>query len=108
MKSKLTLLSVVSIMLFAGNIFSQDNSNIQMFKSLTTRANVGGSYVELPATDQLNYQNPNKTTRTYHTEIGDIVVPPNVRPFPSTVTQSEVDAKTMGGNGSTIFAAWNS
>jgi len=108
MKTKFTVFLVIMLALICSvTAFSQDRPDWSTNPS--TRVEATGEYSELPPVkDQLTYQNPNKTSRTYHTSIGDIVVAPNIRPFPSTVTQSEVDIKTMGGNGSTMFASWNS
>lgn len=66
-----------------------------------------GRVYNLPAAqDQVNYQNPNTTTRVVNTAQKLLVLPPNVRPFPHTATQSEIDATKMTGNGSVMFASW--
>jgi len=107
MKLRSTLFFVCAL-LFTGSVISQDAPDwvwkTPMMKVLPT-----GEYYDLPAAqDQVNYQNPNTTTRYVNTGSELLVLPPNVRPFPHTATQSEVDATTMKGNGSVMFASWNS
>src|SRR5205085_11185117 len=108
MKSKITLLSVFFALLFVSNVKAQDIPDWVNQKIPMSRVYVTGQYSQLPTQDQLKYENPNKTTRVVHTSIGDLLVAPNVRPFPDAATQSEVDAKTMTGSASTFYASWNS
>jgi hypothetical protein len=65
-----------------------------------------GEYVPLPQVD--NYVNPNTQTRVIYANGEVYTLPPNIRPYPHTATQSEVDAVTQGGNGNVIYASWNS
>ena len=107
MKLKSTLLIVCALIL-TGNVFTQDVPDY-VWKTPMTKVYPTGEYYNLPqAQDQVNYQNPNTTTRVVNTGEELLVLPPNVRPFPHTATQSEVDATTMKGNGSVLFASWNS
>src|SRR6266487_731658 len=46
--------------------------------------------------------------RIFTLPVGRVTISPNIRPYPSTVNEYEVDAKTMGGNTNKIFAAWKS
>lgn len=107
MKLKSTLFIVCALIL-TGNVFTQDVPDY-VWKTPMTKVYPTGEYYNLPqAQDQVNYQNPNTTTRVVNTGEEMLVLPPNVRPFPHTATQSEVDATTMKGNGSVLFASWNS
>ncbi len=107
MKLKSTLFIVCALIL-TGNVFTQDVPDY-VWKTPMTKVYPTGEYYNLPqAQDQVNYQNPNTTTRVVNTGEELLVLPPNVRPFPHTATQSEVDATTMKGNGSVMFASWNS
>ena len=107
MRIKFTL-SIVCALLFVGNVFTQDAPD-WVWKTPMTKVYPTGDYYNLPAAqDQVNYQNPNTTTRVVNTGSELLVLPPNVRPFPHTATQSEIDATNMTGNGSVMFASWNS
>ena len=107
MKLKFTLLFLCGVLL-AGNTFSQDVPD-HVWKTPMSKVFPTGEYYDLPqAQDQVNYQNPNTTTRVVNTGEELLVLPPNVRPFPHTATQSEVDATNMTGNGQIVFASWNS
>jgi len=107
MKLKSTLLIVCALFL-TNNVFTQDVPD-WVFKTPMTKVYPTGEYYNLPAAqDQVNYQNPNTTTRYVNTGSELLVLPPNVRPFPHTATQSEIDATNMTGNGSVMFASWNS
>ncbi len=107
MRIKFTL-SFVCALLFVGNVFTQDVPE-WVWKSPQSKVYPTGEYYNLPAAeDQVNYENPNKTTRYVNTGQELLVLPPNVRPFPHTATQSEIDATNMTGNGSVMFASWNS
>ena len=106
MKLKLTLLSIIIIALFIGNVLqSQDFSDPRWSNSPSTRLYLQGNS-NLPTTEK--YVQRNMTTRLYHTPMGNFLIPPNIRPYPSTVTQSEVAAVTMTGNQNVMWAAWNS
>src|SRR5437016_5911976 len=109
MKSNLKLFSFLSFTLLiggTGNTTSQDYPD-WIWKSPMPKVVPAGEYSNLPVTDQTKYQNPNTTTRIIPTPAGDISVAPNIRPFPHSETQSEVEVKTMGGNGNIMFAVWN-
>ncbi len=107
MKLKLTL-SVLCAILISGNVFTQDAPD-WVWKTPMSKVYPTGEYYNLPqAQEQVNYQNPNTKTRVVNTGDEILVLPPNVRPFPHTATQSEVDATNMAGNGSVVFASWNS
>lgn len=108
MKLKVILLLVCCAFVFSANAFAQDVPDV-VWKSPMSKVYTTGEYVNLPiAEDQVHYQNPNTTTRVINTGTELLVLPPNVRPFPHTATQSEVDAANMFGNGQIIFASWNS
>ena len=107
MKLKSTLFIVCALIL-TGNVFTQDVPDY-VWKTPMSKVYPTGEYYNLPqAQDQVNYQNPNTTTRVVNTGEELLVLPPNVRPFPHTATQSEIDATNMKGNGSVMFASWNS
>lgn len=107
MKLKVTLLFLCTILLF-GTTWSQDVPDY-VWKTPMTKIYPTGEAYNLPAAeDQINYKNPNNTTRVINTGEEILVLPPNVRPFPHTATQSEVDATNMAGNGQILFASWNS
>jgi len=78
-----------------------------VWKSPMTKVYPTGEYNSLPLVDN-NYVNPNTTTRVIQTPTGQYLIPPNVRPYPHTATQSEVDAATMRGNPNVMYASWNS
>ncbi len=79
------------------------------WKSPMTKVFPTGEYYDLPrAMDNVNYQNPNTITRVVNEGGQYFVLPPNMRPFPHTATQSEVDAANMKGNTNILFASWNS
>ena len=107
MKIKLTI-SILCALLITGNVFTQDAPD-WVWKTPMSKVYPTGEYYNLPqAQEQVNYQNPNTETRIVNTGEEILVLPPNVRPFPHTATQSEVDATNMTGNGSIVFASWNS
>lgn len=107
MKLKVTLLFLCAILL-SGTVWSQDVPDY-VWKTPMTKIYPTGEAYNLPAAEnQVNYKNPNTTTRVVNTGQELLVLPPNVRPFPHTATQSEVDATNMGGNGQNMFASWNS
>lgn len=91
-----------------GSIFSQDIPD-WVWKTPMTKVYPTGEYYNLPlAQDQVNYQNPNTTTRVVSQNGQTFVLPPNIRPFPHTATQSEVDAANMAGDINVMYASWNS
>jgi len=95
-------------MLLSAGIYSQDVPD-WVWKSPMTKVYPSGEYQNLPpAPDQFKYQNPNTTTRYINEGGQTFVLPPNVRPFPHSNNQSEVDADNMGGNTQVIYASWNS
>jgi len=107
MKFKSTLFIFCAILL-SGNIFAQDVPD-HVWKTPMSKVYPTGEAYNLPQADmQVNFQNPNTETRIVNTGEEILVLPPNVRPFPHTATQSEVDAANMTGNGAVIFASWNS
>jgi subtilisin-like proprotein convertase family protein len=107
MKLKVTLLFLCSIFILS-NTFSQDVPD-WAWKTPMTKVHPTGEYVNLPVNqDQINYKNPNTTTRVVIEGGQYMVLPPNIRPFPSPATQSEVDAAMQGGNSGVIFTSWNS
>jgi len=94
--------------LFVSSSISQ-NIPDWVWKSPMTKVYPTGEYYNmLFAYEQVNFKNPNTTTRAVQTENGQYLLAPNVRPFPHTATQSEVDAATMKGNPNVMYAAWNS
>ena len=109
MNQKSTILSVIlAVLFFAANItYAQDNNSPKWNPDASTRANLtAGNYGQLPV--KLNEVPQTQLTRVYHTPSGDVLVPPNVRPLPNSITQSEIDATTMIGNQNVMYAAWNS
>lgn len=109
MKVKAALFLLLGVMLI-GSTWAQDqNIPDWAWKTPMTKVYPTGEYYNLPfAQDQVNYQNPNTTTRVINKDGQYFVIPPNVRPFPHTATQSEVEANNMTGNTNNIFASWNS
>ncbi len=109
MKLKTTMFILCSVFIF-GNITAQDNNVPDwVWNSPKSMVFPTGEYYNLPvAQDQVNYQNPNTTTRIVNKNGQYLILPPNVRPFPHTATQSEVDAANMRGNDQVMYAAWNS
>lgn len=107
MKFKSTLFIFCAILL-SGNVFAQDVPD-HVWKTPMSKVYPTGEAYNLPQADmQVSYQNPNTETRIINTGEEILVLPPNVRPFPHTATQSEVDAANMVGNSQVIFASWNS
>src|SRR4030095_10106428 len=103
------IFTISLVVLFTSGInFSQDIPD-WAWKTPISKVYTTGKYYTLPLPqDQVNYQNPNTTTRVVTQNGQTFVLPPNVRPFPHTATQSEVDAANMGGNTNVMYAAWNS
>ena len=107
MKLKATLLVCCAFVL-TFSTFAQDVPDV-VWKSPMSKVYTTGEYVNLPISqEQVNYKNPNTTTRVINENGMYLVLPPNVRPFPHTATQSEVDAANMFGNSQIVFASWNS
>ncbi len=108
MKLKLTILSSAMLLMFFNFMtFAQDNSDPRWNQSPSTKCYIGGTYSTLPSVQ--NYVQRDKTTHVYHTPQGDLIVPANVRPFPSaTVTESEENLVSMTGNQNVMYGAWNS
>jgi len=105
-----TFVSFLAIFLLTMITRSQDN-NIPdwVWKTPMTKVYPTGEYYNLPyAQEQVKFQNPNTSTRIIEKNGQTFVVPPNIRPFPHTATQSEVDADNMAGNDQVIYASWNS
>jgi hypothetical protein len=89
-------------------IFAQDALQ-PPFRIPVTYSNSFEEYNNLPQVQEnINYKNPNTTTRVIQKNGQRFTLSPNIRPFPSTVTQTEVDAANMKGNDQIIYAAWNS
>ncbi len=109
MKRKLFFTILCGIFLVSANIISQDVPDY-VWKSPMTKVYPTGEYSNLPPTtqNQLTYQNPNTTTRIVNEGGQYMVLPPNIRPFPSPATQSEVDAANMRGNTQVMYISWNS
>src|SRR4030095_13452194 len=103
------IFTISLVVLFTSGInFSQDIPD-WAWKTPISKVYTTGKYYTLPLPqDQVNYQNPNTTTRVVTQNGQTFVLPPNVRPFPHTATQSEVDAANMGGNTQVMYASWNS
>jgi hypothetical protein len=107
MKFKSTFF-ILCVILLSGNIFSQDVPDV-VWKTPMSKVYPTGEAYNLPQADmQVSFENPNKETRVINTGEEILVLPPNIRPFPHTATQSEVDAANMSGNAQVIFASWNS
>jgi len=108
MKVKAALFLLLGVLLI-GNSWAQDNNNIPdwVWKTPMTKVHPIGEYNGFPSVDN-NYIHPNTSTRIIHNGTEDLVIPPNVRPFPHTATQSEIEANNMTGNTNNIFASWNS
>ncbi len=85
---------------------SQDNIYEEVKWSQSPSTQVHVLYSPLPQTD--NYVNPNKETRVVNTEIGTFLLDPNIRPYPHTATQSEIDATCYRFNPNVVWCAWNS
>ena len=108
MKNLFLFIFTLLILSFYQSSFTQDFLQ-PSFKIPITYSYPANEYSNLPQVQEnMNYKNPNTTTRVIQKNGQYFVLPPNVRPFPSTVTQSEVDAANMKGNDQVIYAAWNS
>ena len=106
MNHKLTFSLALVALLICNITFAQNNSD-KKWNLPSTGANVGGVYSTLPSVN--NYTGPTGTYRMYHTQIGDVLVPPNVIPYPTaTATESEISGCNMGGNTNEMYASWNS
>jgi hypothetical protein len=102
--------SLLILLLLTITVKSQDN-NIPdwAWKTPMTKVYPTGEYYNLPfAQEQVQFQNPNTSTRVIEKNGQTFVIPPNIRPFPHTATQSEVDAANMAGNDQVMYASWNS
>jgi hypothetical protein len=105
MNHKLMFSSALIVLFLLGNIANaQDNKDSRWSPNASSRVNVLGAYTDLPS----NYQHPVTTTRIEKTDNGNMLIPPNFRPYPSTVTESECTIVTQGGNQNMMFAGWNS
>lgn len=101
-------LSIIIFFIFQAGLFSQDVPD-WAWKLPITKVYPTGEYYNLPlAEDNLLYHNPNTTTRVFSEGGQQYLLPPNVRPFPHTATQSEVDAANMKGNTNVMYISWNS
>lgn len=108
MKQIAALSLLLGIFLF-GDIQAQDNIPDWVWKTPMSKVYPTGEYYNLPlAQDQVDYQNPNTTTRVIHKNGQTFMLTPNIRPFPHSATQSEVDADNMKGNSQVMYASWNS
>jgi len=107
---KLESIIFLFLLIFSCLLYSQDIKIPDCaWKSPVSKVYPTGEYYNLPiAQDNVIYQNPNTTTRIIHQNGQSFVIPPNVRPYPHTATQSEVDAANMKGNNNLIYALWNS
>jgi len=107
MKVKISIFLLGGLLFF--NNFAQDQIPDWVWKTPISKVYPTGEYYNLPlAEDNVKYKNPNNTTRVIYQDGQYLVLPPNVRPFPHTATQSEVDAANMGGNPNILYASWNS
>ena len=106
LKASISILAVLFIFSYS---HAQDNVPDWVWKTPMTKVYPTGEDYNLPfAQDQVQFQNPNTTTRVIEKNGQTFVIPPNIRPFPHTATQSEVDAANMAGNDQVMYAAWNS
>ena len=107
MKLTQTILSLALVVMFLNVItFAQDNSDPRWNQNPSTRLTYQGSY-SLPKVE--NNVKRDLSTRIYHTEMGDFLVPANIRPYPNaTQTESEVTGVTEYGNQNVMYAGWNS
>lgn len=107
MKTKFFFLFLCTVFVVS-NIWSQDIPD-WVWNSPRTMVYPTGEYINLPVNqDQINYKNPNTTTRVVNQNGQYLVLPPNIRPFPSPATQSEIDADNMAGNTQVMYISWNS
>lgn len=106
MRLKLSCIFLAMCLLVPISLLSQDNNDIRWSQDPSTKVRVIGQYPELPNT--VNYENPNKETRVVTTPAGTFYLAPNIRPFPHTATQSEIDVTCMRSNPDIVWAAWNS
>ncbi len=105
MKNKFFFLFLCTVFVVT-NSWSQDLPSY-MWHEASTRVQMTGETVPFDM-NQLNYQNPNTTTRVVREKGQYLILPPNIRPFPSPATQSEVDAADMIGNTQVMYISWNS
>ncbi len=94
----------IFLLLLANLSLAQDNSDSR--RNNDARMRMLGAYTNLPAVN--NNVRANTTTKLYHTPMADVLVPPNIIPFPTTANEYDVAAVNMGGNTNTMYAAWAS
>jgi len=102
---------LISLLLLFSYLLNAQDINIPdwAWKSPLSKVYPTGEYYNLPlARDNVDYQNPNTTTRLVNENGQSFIIPPNVRPYPHTATQSEVETANMKGNNNLIYALWNS
>src|SRR5512142_403880 len=96
MKLKLSCIFLAMCLLVPISLLSQDNNDVRWSQDPSTRVRVIGEYPNLPFS--VTYENPNKETRAVTTPAGTLFLAPNIRPFPHTATQSEIDVTSMRSN----------
>ena len=85
---------LISLLLLFSYLLNAQDINIPdwAWKSPLSKVYPTGEYYNLPlARDNVDYQNPNTTTRLVNENGQSFIIPPNVRPYPHTATQSEVE-----------------
>ncbi len=107
MKKLLFLISlIISVIIL--NVISQTIQDVA-WRSPVSKVYPSGEYCNLPfAAEQIYYRNPNNTTRIINSGHEKFVLPPDIRPFPHTATQTEVEAANMKGDTNVIYISWNS
>ncbi|GAB4293228.1 MAG: hypothetical protein Kow0098_14050 [Ignavibacteriaceae bacterium] len=99
---KLMYIVLFSLFSFAGLLAQQDDPrkwNMQIEQS--------GEAIDIPQ-DYLNYVHPNTEPMVFETALGQVVVAPNFRIFPSVFTQSEVPITRHPTNPDILYASSNS
>ncbi len=99
---------LLTLLMFSTLAISQNKNaeDIRWSMDPAMRLRIIDNYTPLPQVD--NYVNPNTQTRVVNTDIGTFLIEPNIRPFPHTATQSEIDATCYRNNPDVIWTAWNS
>ena len=105
----LTLWCVVLGTFIAGTLFAQDQPDPRRWSidpRMTAAISPGAQTAAPVAVPE--YVNPNVTTRVINSKFETLVIPPNVRPIPSTsITQSEVILETDPVNRNIMFGSAN-
>jgi subtilisin-like proprotein convertase family protein len=107
MKYLFIFLMFINLIFFSPLLFSQNNSDQNFRIPYPEGKPPVENYSRQLLEHNINYKNPNTVTHITQKDGQYLAVAPNFRPFPSSVSQSEVEAANMKGNDQVIYAAWN-